>query len=721
MKRAVELALGNLAAYRLGEDAYDPDALGLGPLMIQKTGPANSDKFAGPLPIAVGRPMEASTPNAVAFPWAMQWASAANNKIDWVFLADISTAAATRRVIAYEFDRLTDVLTWKGFITITFPTATAFTLRALRMTYDLHTVGTVAVSGTAVTGTGTNWQSDRACVGNRIGFGSTDPTQITTWYEISAIGSNTGITLAVGAGTISAGTPYVIEDLRCVLAATNATATNGGLFVVKGLRYENFNSLGTAIPSAVSTDNIRACYWLKSAATVTETVAAGLGIQARTSFTDHTCWLSNGTTTLALYKFNLRAALTVATGASLNAFTFQTGVSAALTGTMSQNNNGRVANAAHGPGSGIDCFYWTTTTRIYRSKALSTIVASDTTHVSGGDNMVEIPPGGASTSAVSSLMQSIEYTGLLDRFVVAVNATGLPFRDYVTEYKTDSSPMNRQIGCDNRQINQSAADSGVTPTLTRSGASFTVWVEGGLGYFATFGTAITSNFLFVVPIGADWEYAAATNSRVILPAFSTTAASKYSKLLANASEIVGGDSGVNLGMATEPYRMYYRTAGIADNSGGWTAVDESGDLSAVAGATQIQFMFEFRVIGVMCVPSRLHAITVTYDDDGTDDRFQFSQNYSDSTNKEFTWRHAVAFGGTVPPLQVDLYDAISGGLLVSDDTDTPTGTFERSTATTPSFSAWTNTDKTNETTYIRYTPDSLADNITVRPVLRLKP
>ncbi len=719
MKRAVELALGSLTSFRYTEETYDPDELGLGPLMIQKTGAANSDKFAGPLPIAVGRPFEASTPIAAAFPWAMSWSASASDKKDWIFLADVGAAAATRRLVAYEFNKLTGVLTWQGFITITFPTATNFTVRALRMTYDLHTAGTVAVSGTAVTGTSTTWQADKACVGNRIGFGSTDPTQITTWYEITAIGSDTGITLATSAGTIAGGTAYVIEDLRAVIAATNATATNGGLFVVKGLRRENFNALGTAVPAAVSTDSIRACYWLKSAATVTETVAAGLGVEAKTSFTAQNCWLSHGTTTIALYKFNIRAALTVASGASTSAFTFQTAASAALTGTMSQNNNGRVANAAHGPGAGVNCFYFTTTTRVYRCKALSSITTGDTTHVSGGDVMVEVPPGGVSTTAASSLMNSIEYSGLIDRFLIALNVSGSPFRDYVTEYKTNSTPFNRQIGCDNRQLNQSAASAGITPTLTRTNTPFSVWIEGGVGYFVMIGTAAATNIIFVVPVGADWEYAATTNSRVILPAISTPAAEKYSRLMMNASEILGEDSGSNLGMPTEPYKMYYRTAGISDDSGSWTQVDESGDLSGVSGAAQIQFMIEFRTIGFMCAPSRVHAVVVTYDDTNTDDHWQFSSNVgTDLAAKRFGFRHAVAYGSAVPRLRVDLFNAETGASLGTDDSTTQAWTWERSTNNGGAWSSWASTDRSNEDTYIRVTPTSLADNIKVRAVLR---
>jgi hypothetical protein len=45
----------------------------------------------------------------------------------------------------------------------------------------------------SITGSGTTWEDDRICIGSRIGFGSTDPTQIATWYYINAINSNTSL------------------------------------------------------------------------------------------------------------------------------------------------------------------------------------------------------------------------------------------------------------------------------------------------------------------------------------------------------------------------------------------------------------------------------------------------------------------------------------------------------------------------------------------------
>lgn len=717
MRRAVRQTFGSLSSYKLGTDPYDADKVGLGPLMGQFTGAANEDKFVGPIPVALGRPMEASTSIPSIYPWAMQWSST----IDWIFLADNATAAATRRIVAYQFNRLTGVLTWAGFITLTYPAATNHTIRALRMTYDVYTTGTVSVSGTAVTGSSSTWSADRLAVGSRIGFGSTDPTQISTWYEISAIGSDTSITLTSSAGTIGSGTAYCIEDLRCITVTTNATATNGGLYVTKGLRWENFSAGGTTIPAAVSTDNIRAVYWLKDAATVTNTAANGAGIEGKTSWTSQIIYVGNGTTTQQLFKYNIRAALSLSSGADTTSFAFATAVSATLTGTASQANNGRLATLSHGPGSGSACYYFTTTTRVYRTKAVSTITTGDTTFITSGDVMTEVPPGGTVTFGASSLMNSLEYSGILDKFIIAVNATTTPFRSYVTQYRTDAGQFDRLFGCDNRQIDQSTADSSVAITPNMIGAAYSCWSEGGMLYIATIGTTAQTNFLYALPLSADWEYAATTGCRIVSPRIATPDAAKYVQGWGQEVQVLGtnGGSGKNLGSVTEAWRMYYRTAGITDNSGSWTLIDATGDLSAAAGASYIQFMMEFRTIGLLCLPARVANLGVVYDDTNTDEHWQFSSNVgTDIANKRFGFRHAGAYGSSVPRLKIELFDAESGSSLGSDDSTTQAWTWERSTNNGGAWSAWSSSDRSNADTYIRVTPTSLADNIKVRAVLR---
>lgn len=718
---ATTVRLGNLSTYKYGVETYDSTKLGLGTLMYQRSG-SGENAFAGPAAIGLARPMEQSVAIASAYPWAMQWQNDTNAEIDWIFFADISTASAVRRINAYTYNRRTSTFTWKGFVTLNFPTATAHTIRALRMTYDLEFTGTVSVSGTGVTGTGTLFSTNRVCVGNRIGFGATSPSAITNWYEIATIPSNTSLTLTTGATAIT-DTRYVIEDLRAVVLTTNATTTNGGLFVVKGLNIDAFSmgASGTLIPAGATgtgatVDNIRATYWLADAATITGTTGCGMSLEERTGPTSQNVYVLESTANPVVFKYNIRAPLSLTAGKDTLAFQFKTSQGGTVTGTISQANNSRLATPSHGPFSGTASIYFTTTTRVY-AFASSAIQAASTTWLSSGAIMTEVPPGSANTFAASSLMNSIEYAGIIDKFLIAVNSTTTPFRSYLTQFRTDAGQMDRVWGLDNRQIDQSAASADLTPTPTYSGAAYSLWSEAGMCYIANIGTTALLNRVYAFPLAADWEYSSTSSSFLVLPAISLSNVSKFTNIFVNSSDVIGGKTGLNLGLPPEPFRISYRTSGISDNSGGWTAVDYTGEISA-AGASQIQIRIEFRTMGTSHVPARVHSVCVLYEEYITDSHYQFSVTKSNATSKEFAWRFSTAFGATAPALRVLLYNAVSGGLLVDDNTDTPTGTFERSTDGSI-WSTWNNTDKGNETTYLRYTPSSLADNINVRPVLTL--
>jgi hypothetical protein len=706
-KRAVEhLFTGTTTPYT----SYDSTKTNLGQWIQQKTGALGTDKYAGPFPVSMVRPMEQSTAIPGVYPHVID----VGNNIHWIFLADNATAAATRRIVCYTYNTSTQTWGWRGFITLTYPPATNHTIRGMRVVRHTYSTGTVAVSGTAVTGSSTAWQTARYAVGARIGFGSTDPNNISTWYYISAIASDTSITLSGSAGTIGSGTSFVIEELRVYTATTNATATNGGLFVAKGVNFNDFAMAGTTIAAATTTDNIKAVYWLKDASTVTNTAAGGIAMEDSVSDTAHNLYVINANTgtTLSVFKYNVRASLgSLSSGASTSAFTLVTGTQA-TTGTISQTNAARGATLSHGPGSGVECIYTVTTTRVIRIP-LTSVIAASTTFIS--DSMAEIPPGSANTYAATSALTSVEYAGSIDRLVITAGGSQ---RHYVTTYQTGSASFDKVLFCDTKQIDQSTADSNITPVPTTQTAGFSVWMESGIGYFARNSTTATVNQVYAIPIGADWDFAVGTSStyqnRLITPSLTTTGCQKYSRVALLTEKMTGSD---NLGTPLNPTRIYYRTSGISDDSGSWTLVSDTGDLTSISGANAIQFMIEFKVISETCLPARVFGLVVTYDDDATDSHYQPSVSKSSISSKIFAWRFATAFGGTVPTLTVKLYDAVSGSLLITDTTDTEaSGTFQKTTDGT-SWSTYDDSDKSNETTYIRYTPSSMADNIKVRAVL----
>lgn len=689
--------------------SYDSTKTNLGVLIQQRSGVDLESNFAGPMPIGIGRPMEASTAIASAYPHVISW----DDTYDYIFLAENSTATATRRVVMYTFNKLTSEFSWNGFITLTFPTATSHTVRGFRVVRNLYTTGSASVSGTSVTGSGTAWQASGLSVGTRIGFGSTDPTQITTWYEISAIGSDTGITLTSDAGTIGSG-DYVIEDLQVAMSTSNATLANGGLFLVKGLRYETFSIGGTVIPAATTTDNIRAVYWLADAATVTNTIACGVALEDIDSWTQQYVYVLDGTTTTnRVYKYNIRASLSgLSSGKSTAAFVLVTGAQTP-TGTVSQANNGRIGTLSHGPGSGVESLYFATTTRVYRA-ALSNITSGNLTWQS--DAMVEVPPGGATTYAATSVMSSVEIADTIDRLIVMTTGSA-GARSYVTQYNTVSTPFNHIFLADDKQLDQSSTDSGAVPHPAILATVMSVWAEGGVAYLCRNGTTAALNQLYSLPVGAHWAYAGVTpNQQLITPVMATPNAVGLQKVYISNLRFLGDGT---FGLQPEPFRVYYRMTGIDDDSGTWIEVPSTGDLSSISAGTEIQFMIEFRILGAICIPAKIFSIALTYEDNTTDSHYQPSVGNSNLTSSIFAWRFSTAFGSTVPDLRVRLYDAVSGSLLVDDNTASPTGTFEKSTDDGGSWGAYNTTDKANETTYIRYTPASLGSGIKVRALLTL--
>ncbi len=686
-------------------DPYDSSKTVLGKWIVQNTGVNDSDKYAGPFPVVCARPIEESASRACTYPHVID----VGNNTHWVFLAENSAAAVTRTIVLYRFNTATQVCSWRGVITLTYPTATAHTIRGLRVQRHLYTTGTVAVSGTAVTGTSTAWQTARYAVGGRIGFGSTDPNAITTWYYITAISSDTSITLSYSAGTISAGTAFVIEELRIITVTTNATTTNGGLYVAKGINYDDFVIGGTTVAAATTTDNVKAVYWLTDAATALNIAAGGIGL-GTASDTSQIVYVINAdaASTLRVYKYDIRVALSgLSAGKSTSAFLYRTGANT-VPGTISQTNSSRLATLNHGPGAGTSCLYLATTTRILRCPE-SAIMDGSPSIVS--DCLIENPTGGTNVMPAISYT-SVEYAGTIDRLLIGGSATQ---RNYVASYQNFGEKLELNFGSSTNNQDQSLANPG-SPTFPHFYLNnCAMWSEDGILYMLRTGITSPTNQLYILPFSADWNFAASTNGRLISKKILTPNCIKYKRFSAVDIDIIGSNS---LGLPPECWRTFYRTNGIDDNTGNWTAMDAGGNLSSVSGAPAIQFMFEFRIIGPMSLSAKIYAFSVTYEDDSTDDHFRFSMDRSSSVNNLFVWKFVKGFGTNVPALAVKLYDAVTNTLLLKDFTTNGSyGVWQKSTDGCLTWSAYSSSDKSNETTYIRYAPTSLSYNVKIRSVL----
>jgi hypothetical protein len=463
---------------------------------------------------------------------------------------------------------------------------------------------------------------------------------------------------------------------------------------------------------ATTVDDIRAMYWLADAGTITNTIACGLAIDDKVSWTEHYIYVIDGTTTTCrVYKYNIRAPLTsLSSGKSTSAFTLVTGAQNPGT-VVTQLNNGRIGTLNHGPASGVKSLYFVTVSRVFRA-TLSGITSGNTIWQS--DSMLEIPPGGTTTFTATGALSSVEIADVIDRLVVITSGASAG-RSYVTKYTTSSEAFDHIFLADDRQLDQTSADNDSVIHPSIDALPFSVWVEEGVAFLARNSPTLGFNQIYALPIATHWTYAAGTpNQQLITPKIATPDVASFEKVYVDAERMLGAGT---LGIQTEPFRLYYRIDGIDDNSGGWTLLEDANDMSVVAPSPYIQFMFEFRILGTSCIPARIYSVAIVYEDNTTDSHYQPSVVQSSASNKQFAWRFSTAFNTTVPILQVRLYDAVSGNLLVDDNSDTPTGTWEKSTDDGASWGSYNTTDKGNDTTYIRYTPASLGDDIKVRALL----
>jgi hypothetical protein len=672
MKVAIEQVFdGSIPQVAIG-GAYDSTKINRGKHTGQfNLGSGQTDKFIGPAPVGVGNFGE----SALAIPSQFTSVIKINDDLFWVFGSDAAATAPTRRIQLWTFVPSTNTYTFIGAITLTFPTATNHTVRGLKPILTNYTTGTVEVSGTAVTGSGTVWNTGLS-VGSRIGFGSTNPDNITTWYQISAIGSDTSITLTGSAGTISAGTSYVIQDLMIITSTTNATATNAGLFLVKGLRFETFTNPSTTIPAATTVDKIRAVYWLKDAATITHTGPGGAAPGDFISWTEQYVYITNGgSTTTQIYRYNFRAPLTPTSGAFV-----LTGTNILITGTQTnpagnliQLNNGVVATLNHGSGSGVESFYYLTTTRIVRVP-LSNIVAASTTFIA--DSMSEVTPGGSNTNATGGTFHCLDYAMTMDKLVV-VAATTTTSATYITDYYTGGQQIDRRAGCSTLQLPSSLRNANSPIFLhTITGQLPFAYVEDGwLFWLYSQGITTNQNAFSAYPLAADFDFQADVNNRIICPKINLgSTPSSFYRILINAVQNLGNNT---FGVTPDMYRVQYRTSGIDDNSGTWVDVPQNGDLSGVLASSNIQFAFQFRTAGTVMLPARILSLGLVYETiDSLPTQYRWNFNDFNTTTGVFAWIQYSTFG-TLGTHTIEIYRADTNALVLTQaSTGTTNGNFQ---------------------------------------------
>ena len=163
-------------------DNYDPLKTVLGPNIFKFSASTPVDYYIGPNETA----FRDITQDTGVSNWGDIDVITYSGDKQWLFcLKGFVATVATTDIAMYEFDKSNYTYTYKGEIRVSGADVTVRLQQGIKANLDYYSAGTVSVSGTSVSGTGTNWIEGRIPIGARIGFGSTNPDDITTWYRIT--------------------------------------------------------------------------------------------------------------------------------------------------------------------------------------------------------------------------------------------------------------------------------------------------------------------------------------------------------------------------------------------------------------------------------------------------------------------------------------------------------------------------------------------------------
>lgn len=684
--------------------SYDSTKLNMGHLMTRSID-TNSKTYVSPIEPGFLRGVEitSATPYSFTYPTLNSLGSIKyDSDTTWLFAASadsVGSGAATKRILLSTYKKSTNQLMYVGSINASFDPNTYHTCVSIKPSLEYHTTGSITVIGTQVTGSGTSWQTDGACVGNRIGFGSTSSADITTWYQISSVSSNTALTITRGVATdgfvpnlnITGSTPYVIEDFRLLYVNYgDAIVASRAIILVKGLRPEIFTTTPTAVPAATTVDNIRACYRLVDGATTSAVYTPiSMVLEPKNSFTQQYAYSVSepGTTLISIQQFNVRAPLILTSGRASSSFGFTTGAQAhGGTNTSQDYNVMETDNKGN--------YYVSHYTRMSRIPTGS-IVSGSTTFIA--NHMIENPPGGTGSFALSAQLADITYLPKIDRFYIS-HLQGT-IRNYVTRFSSGSQfEAQTHVNHVNQQSTYLVSEFDyLTPHFiaTRLSSNYC----DGILFVARAAASSNNNIIYSLPLEADQQFETTSSACIITPELSTPSASAYNKVYVDNTEHFNT---TRFAIPREPYTTYYRTTGISDDSGAWNLVSPSGSISG--SAASIQFKLTFSTLGYYNIPSRIHGITLSYSSSipqQTISNYDPSLSQTNIGSQIFAWRQTAKFNQNIPNLNLNLY---SGSTLVLTDSVSTSlsGSWEYSTTEGNIWLPWSSTpDAVNN--YIRYT------------------
>jgi hypothetical protein len=674
---------------------YDKNKITSGDRILRYTSNDETEDFIGPVKLDVTRPDQQGGV-------AMQFVSVVTftDTIDWVFYLQ-NTTSNTRRIALYIHDKTTNQYTYQGFISWTRIPTNTHTHRGFKVSLENYSEGTVSVNGTSVTGILTEWVNHNIPSGCRIGFGSKNPSEITTWYEIDTITNETSITIDTSVPDNLTNVDYIIQDLRAIIV-TSATGVDGGAHLIKGLRPEIFTTGGTTVSSATDTDGLRRTYKLNGGTTNALNNPTGLGLDDRISWVEQNLYVTNlvTTTTVEVFVFNIRASLNPSLGIDNNAFQFRTGVATVFT-TVQQLNSANLFTVKHGFAKDQPSLYFISSNRLYRAP-LELIKPNVTNWIQ--DYMADNPPGGISTYPLQSFT-NLSYCKMTDRIFLFGGV-----RSYYTKYDTSISQFESIFLSDSKTVNVNGGTIPINPDSNANG--FNTDINSGYLHILRNNATVNQNIGYSIPLTTHQNFAFDLDEYLISPVFRIPEGN-FVKMIPQYIRRLGNHPSAYF--QPEPFRIFYRTKGITNNTGTWIRLNDSGDLTNVFD-NQIQFAFTFKTLGVIGIPPRLKGILLTYE--SLMDYYKPSTQQTNSEDYIISWRQDKLFTGNIPKISIDIFDVKTSLTIIEDDTErNDLGIWEYSEDEGLNWNPWDST-KNQIGNLIRYRTTNLPKGIKLKVIIR---
>lgn len=657
---------------------------------------------------------------------AISW----NNDVDYIFMIQPGASSALSRIILTKYSKAQNTFSPLGSIQINPQVgATANrTFNAIKGYLYRYSSGSVQVNANTVTGSSTFWATNRIFQGSRVGFGTNDPTQVSTWYEIIDLPSETNFTIS-GTASFSASTPYVIEELKLFVPYSHTTATFNGLYTVHGIHEDVFSLAGTTINPTTSSLQDRYRGFIRSTDRLSASVIVGgyeVELEPPVSPTEQYAYLmSSNATTFQFFKHNILRPISAS--AFSGSFLFSASVednfvAKTETFTAATNTTFNLINKKIDSGSGSGSFALYTigtgngTTvpgRVYRILT-SNIISGSTAFVE--DNMVEVPPGSSETMNLTGFTYA-DYCETSSRFYIQGTTTQPYNKMLITPYNTSLDKFERHALNGVGALSKLTSDPNMPNIFYINNTRPNFTIRNGMMYVTAGSGSNGTYILYNFPVGADYKNTPNSKQWVVFPSIDTTGAQYYYNVSVLAPRYIGGND--SLGFPPERLKIYYRTTGIGNDTGAWSEVRESGDLSYITVANAIQFAVAFDVFGNVGLPNWLYGLNFTYEDGSQDSHYQPSVGFSNIASSSFAWRQSQAWGSNIPNLRLRLYNDSTNFLLLEDTTSTQTqGTFQYSQDSGSTWNAW-DASKDQIGNYIRYNANSLPANTVIRALLTI--